>query len=103
MRQPLAGRYAVVEVEVALVTRRPVEVPAHPLPVGEQLLQRRVRDADHRDIARLEVGEYAVETVRGRRAGGTPGLPSRAEHEVVDHQVRTPVKQLGQRAGPVLG
>src|SRR5262249_49988294 len=61
VRHPFAGRYAVIEVEVAFVAGRPVEAPAHALPIGEQLLDRRARDADHRHVAGLEVGEYAVE------------------------------------------
>src|SRR5450631_1239655 len=42
------------------------------------------------------MGEHAVEAVRGRRAGWTAGLVVRAEHEVIDHQLRAPVEQLLQ-------
>src|SRR5205823_5139772 len=51
-------------------------------PLGEKLLDRRPRDADHRHVAGLEVGEHAVEAVTGRRAGGTSGLVVRTKHEV---------------------
>jgi hypothetical protein len=73
------------------------------LPVGEQLLDRCARDADHRHVARLEVGEYAVEAVGGQRAGGASGLVVGAEHEVVNHELRAAVKQLRERSGPVGG
>src|SRR5262245_13263610 len=92
-----------VKVEVALVAGGPVEAPAHPPAVGQQLLERRVRDADHRDVAGLEVRQQAVEAVRGRRAGRTPRLVVRPEHEVVDDQLPAAVEQLRQRAFAVLG
>src|SRR5205823_1418053 len=41
------------------------------------------------------------------RAAGTarirPALDSRAEHEVVDEQLRVPVEEVGQRLRPVIG
>src|SRR6266576_918744 len=92
-----------VELEVALVTRGPVEAPPHPLAVGEQLLERRVLDADHRDVPGLEVREHAVEAVRRRRAGRTARRVVRPEHEVVDDELRAAVEQLRQRAFAILG
>ena len=92
-----------VDVEVALVTGCPVEAPAHPLAVGEQLLERRVRDADHRDVPGCEVREHAVEAVRRRRAGRAARRVVRPEHEVVDDELRAAVEQLRQRAFAILG
>ena len=81
-----------VDVEVALVAGCPVEAPTHPPAVGEQLLERRVRDADHRDVAGREVREHAVEAVRRRRAGRAARLVVRPEHEVVDDELPAAVK-----------
>ena len=49
------------------------------------------------------MGEHAVEAVGRRRAGRTSALVIRAEHEVVDHQLRAAVEQLRQRSSPVCG
>src|SRR5437764_805099 len=103
MRHLLAGRHTEVEVEVAFVAGRPVEAPAHPLAVGEQLLKRGSRDADHRHVSSLEVGEYAVEAVGSQRAGGTSGVVVEAEHEVVDEQLGAAVEQLRQAPWSVSG
>jgi hypothetical protein len=92
-----------VEVEVALVAGGPVEAPAHPPAIGEQHLERRVRDADHRGVAGLEVREHAVEAVRGRRAGRTSRRVVRPEHEVVDDELRAAVEQFRQREFAVFG
>src|SRR5919199_2474477 len=49
----------------------------------------------------------AVEAVRGVRAahaaGVGPAVDRRAEHEVVDQELRAPVEELGQRLRSVLG
>src|SRR5262249_52795113 len=86
------------EVEVALVAGGPLEAPAHSPTVGDQLLEGRVRDADHRDVPGLEVPQHAVEAVRRRRAGHTTSLVVRADHEVVDDQLRPAVETLSERA-----
>src|ERR1022692_4764353 len=103
VRPLVPGRYAEVEVEYFLVAGSPGEAPAHALLIGTQFLDRRARDADHRHVAGLEVGKYAVEAVGGRRARGTSGLVAGTEHEVVDHQLRAAVKQLSQCPDPVFG
>jgi hypothetical protein len=46
----------------------------------------------------------AVCGVRAADAAGVrPAVDGRAEHEVVDQQLRAPVEELGQRLRPVLG
>src|ERR1700685_1202627 len=104
MRQLFPGWHAEVEVEVAVITGRPGEVPAHALAVGKQLLQRRARHADHRDVAGLEMGEYPVEAVSCRRAARTAAaLISGTEHEVVDDELRPVDEQFRQRPGACSG
>src|SRR5262249_12481465 len=98
----VCNRDTEVEVEVALVAGGPVEAPAHTLAVGEQHVERRVRDADHRDVAGREVREHPIEAVRGRRASRTSRRVVRPEHEVVDDELTTAVEQLRQRAFTVL-
>jgi hypothetical protein len=48
------------------------------------------------------VWDDAVDCVRYRRAGRTASLIARAEHEVVDHELRAAVEQLRQRARAVV-
>ena len=76
---------------------------AHPIPVGKQLLERSARGADQGDVARLQVDDLRVERVGDRGADGAAGLIGRAEHEVVDEQLRAPVEELGQGLGAVGG
>src|SRR2546421_745030 len=45
----------------------------------------------------------AVEAVRDRRAGRAARLVVRAEHEVVDEQLRAPVEQLAEAVAPRVG
>src|SRR6266852_3352816 len=45
----------------------------------------------------------AVESVGDRRAGRTPGLVLRPEHEVVDEELRAPAEQILQRLVALLG
>src|SRR6266545_4296113 len=94
---------AKVAVEVAADGGDPIEAPSHPRPVGEQPLQGRARGADQRHVAGLEVDRVGIEGVRDRGTDGAAGLVGRAEHEVVDEQLRTPVEQVGERLRPRLG
>src|SRR5207244_1984612 len=91
---PLFGEYREVEVEVAPGRRDPGEVPAHPALVGLQVLERGTRDGDEGHAPRRQMDDGAVEAVRGvraaRAAGLRPALDGRAEHEVVDEQLRAP-------------
>src|SRR5262245_26822478 len=45
----------------------------------------------------------AVEAVRDRRAGRTPGLIVGPEHEVIDEELRTPAEQIRQRGTALVG
>ena len=89
--------------EVAAPARDPGEDPAHPLPVGEQLRERRARGADQGHVPGLQVGYLRAEGVRDRGADGTAGLVRGAEHEVVDEQLRATVEEVGERLRAVLG
>src|SRR5437016_2498630 len=42
--------------------------------------------------------EHAVEAVRDRGADRAAGLIVRSEHEVVDHELRSPLEQFAERA-----
>src|SRR5262249_1284749 len=99
----VGNRNTEVDVEVALVAGGPVEAPAHPAAVGEQLVEWRVRDADHRDVAGREVWEQAVEAVGRRRAGRAACAVVRPEHEGVGEELRAAGETLGKRAFAVMG
>ena len=68
-------RKAEVEREVGLVGGDVGELPAHPLLVGDQALDRRPREADQRHVAVVQVDEPTVEFVR---QAGAPGARPRA-------------------------
>src|SRR5207248_3085329 len=88
---PLIREDGEVEVEVACRGRDPREAPAHPAPVGLQVLERGTRDGDEGLAPRRKMDDGAVEAVRGVRAARTapirPALDGRAEREVVDEQL----------------
>ena len=96
------GRVEVV-VEVAAGRRRPREGPAHPAPVGEQLVDRGERDRHQRHVVVGEVHMRAIEAVGDRRASRAAGGVLGPEHEVVDEQLRVACKEVGQRGVAVLG
>src|SRR5205823_14083670 len=68
---PLFREYREVEVEVVSRGRDPREAPAHPAPVGLQVLERGTRNGDEGHAARREMDDGAVETVRSVRAPWT--------------------------------
>ena len=96
----LGERDVEVEVEVAAERGRPGKRPAHPLLVGLQLGERRARHRRKRDVVILQVDDDAVEPVRDRRAGRTPGRVVGPEHEVVDEELRAPSEEVRQRGAP---
>ena len=51
----------------------------------------------------MEVGQEAIDAVRDRRVDRASGLVGRAEHEVVQHELRAAAEQLGQGLRPVVG
>src|ERR1035437_1932209 len=93
----LVGGYPEVEVEVAIVTGRPVEVPAHSLSVSEQLFERSARDTDHRYVTRREVWENSVEAVGRRRTLQTAGSIPWPKHEMVDDELRAAAEEVEKR------
>ena len=99
----LGERDVEVEVEVAVERGRPRKRPPHPLLVGLQLRERRPRHRRKSDVVVRQVDDEAVESVRDRRAGRTPLRIVRAEHEVVDEELRAPSKEVGQRGAPFIG
>jgi hypothetical protein len=70
------------------------------LAVGEQLLERRLRDAKHRHVAGSEMGKHAVEAIGDRRACRAAGFPLGPEHEVVDDELRAAVEEFRQGLAP---
>jgi hypothetical protein len=62
------------------------------------------RHGDERNVAVRKVRDGNVERVRGvraaRAAGLRPALDRRAEHEVVDEELRAPVEELRERLRP---
>jgi len=92
-----------VEVEVAPERRHPGERPAQPLLVGLQLLDGRTGDADQRHVAVVQVDDSGVEVIGQTRATRASRLVRRAEHQVVDEELRASIEQLGERLLPFLG
>src|ERR1039457_5152209 len=93
----LVGGYPEVEVEVAFVTGRPVEAPAHSLSVSEQLFERCARDTDHRYVTRREVWENSVEAVGRRRTLQTAGSIPWPKHEMVSDVLRAAAEEVDER------
>src|SRR2546425_1228219 len=65
--------------------------------------ERRSRHRRKRDVVVGQVGDGAVEPVRDRRAGRTPGRVVRPEHEVVDEELRAPSEEVCQRGAAFIG
>jgi hypothetical protein len=63
----------------------------------------RARRGEQRDVVVGQVGDEAIEAVRDHRARRAPGLVVGPEHEVIDQQLRTPRKEIGERSAPCLG
>src|ERR1035441_4008110 len=99
----LVGGYPEVEVEVAIVTGRPVEAPAHSLSVSEQLFERSARDTDHRYVTRREVWENSVEAVGRRRTLQTAGSIPWPKHEMVNDELRASMEEVRQQRASLLG
>src|SRR5215467_11082423 len=99
-RRLLRARDLEVEVVVAAVGGGPWEGPPHPPLVRLEFLQGRPRDAGKRHIPCVQVRYRTVEAVRPRGAERAARGVRRAEHEVVDDQLRAPVKELSQGLGP---
>ena len=70
LRLLLGQREAEVEGEVGVVGGDIGELPAHPLLVGGEALDRRPREADQGHVAVVEVDERTVEAVRETGAAG---------------------------------
>jgi hypothetical protein len=100
----LGQRQTEVEREVGVVRGDVRELPAHPLLVGRQSIDRRPREADQRDVAVVQVHQRAVQPVgQAGAAGAGAERVVGPEHDVVGEQLRAPVEQLGQRLLAVLG
>src|SRR5213596_1211630 len=69
----LFAREAEVEIELIVGRRHPGKAPAHAPLVRLQLFERGPRDAEHGHVARLQMGDDPVESVRDRRAGRAAG------------------------------
>jgi hypothetical protein len=80
------------------------ELPAHPLLVGGEALDRCPREAQERDVALVQVDQLAVEPVREARAArACPGLVIRPEHDVVGEELGAAIKELGEGLLPLVG
>src|SRR5262249_13347303 len=71
-----------------------LERPAEALLEREKLLQRRPRDGDHRDIPVREVNHVSLEVVRPERAALAADLRVRAEHEMINHELRAALEEI---------
>ena len=93
-------RHFVVVIEVAAERRNPRKAPSHA--ALERLNLRRACSRDHckRRIALLQVHSRSVKVVCQERAARAALLPSRAEHEVIHHQLAASFEQLRQRNLP---
>src|SRR5918996_1544346 len=93
-----------VEREVGPVRRHVGELPAHPLLVGSQTVDRCPREAEERDVALVQVDQLAIEPVCEARASGTgPDLVIRPVHDVVREELRAAIEQIGESPLPGVG
>jgi hypothetical protein len=99
----LGDRDIEVVVEPAVFGGGPGEAPAHALPIGQQLRQRRARHRPQHHVVVGQVFDEAVEAVRDHRARRAAGGIVGAEHEVVDQQLQAALEQFLQRGVAGLG
>src|SRR6266851_2269073 len=99
----LGVRRLEVVVEVAVERRRPGEAPAHPPLVRLKFRERSPRHRAERDVVIGEVDDGAVEAVRDRRAGRTPGRVLGPEHEVIDEELRASPEEIGEGRCALVG
>jgi hypothetical protein len=99
----LGVREAEVEVEVRGRRGHPGKAPAHPALVRLQLLERRLGHECERHVAGVQVREDAVDRVGDRRVDRAARFVARAEHEVVDEELRSPLEELAERLSPLGG
>ena len=85
---------AEVEVEIVAVRRHIGELPSHPALVRLQLLVRRSGDGDQRHVAVVHMRHRRIDVVRQRGAPEAGGFIARAEHQVVDEELRAAVVLL---------
>src|ERR671935_243577 len=100
----LGQREAEVEREVVVVGGDIRELPAHPLLVGAEALDRRPREADQGHVAVIQVDERTVESVpeiRAARAGTV--FVVGPEHDVVGQELRAPIEQRRKSLLAALG
>src|SRR5277367_1779524 len=90
-------RHMEVIVEVAAMRRHPPELPPHAPPERFNLLERRARNRDKRDIMMFKMRQSPVNMIRLERTPDTTLLPSRPEHKVLNNQLAASVKQIRQR------
>ena len=91
-------REAEVERELRRIGRDVGELPAHPLLVGDEPIDRRAREADQRDVAVVQMHARGVELIPQVRASGAGAeLVVGPEHDVVGEKLRAPVEELGER------
>jgi hypothetical protein len=81
----------------------PGKTPTHAFLEGCDLLEGGTRDRGEGNVALDEVRVHTVKTVRRHRTTGTPFLPVRAKHEVVDGQLAAPIEEFGQGLLPYRG
>src|SRR6266511_895053 len=86
-----------VEREVGRVRRHVGELPAHPLLIGDEPVDRYPREAHERDVALVQVDQLTIEPVREARAAwACPDLVIRPVHDVVGEELRAAIEQLGE-------
>src|SRR5262249_36226106 len=81
----------------------PGKAPPHPVPVRLELRERCPRRAQHCDVVVGQVNDGTVEAVCPERTDRAAFTPARAEHEVVDEQLRTPREQFHEGLLPLDG
>src|SRR5262249_48304189 len=91
------------EVVVEPVSARgdPREAPAEPVAIGGELLERRARDRDERDVPGLQVDDIRVEAVGPERATRAALVVLRPGHDVVEDELAPPVEELGEGLPPL--
>jgi len=85
-----------VVIEVAVVRRDPIELPAQPLLECIDLRDRCAGHGGKGDVALREMHQGAVGVIHIEGAAGAAFLPLGAEHEVVDDELASAIEQVSE-------
>jgi hypothetical protein len=96
-------RHPEVVVEVLIRGRDPLETPAHPRLVGQELAEGRTGNGDDAHVVPREMRLGSVDVLGLEGTAGAGRVPLRRVHEVVDDELAGAIEKLGEAAGAPRG